>query len=88
MRELRLRAGWTQDDLAVKLQLYGWDTSRESVSRLETQDRRVADLELFVIANIFGLTTDELFPAGLNKVAKKYASFYRAKLSRGQVPPI
>ena len=84
---MRLKAGWTQNDLAVKLQVYGWDTSRESVTRLETQDRRVPDLELFVLAKIFGVPADDLFPPGLRKVARKYAPYYRAKLSRGQVPP-
>ena len=52
VRKLREQRGWTQGELAAKLQLLGWDTSRESVTRLETQDRRVPDLELYVLARV------------------------------------
>ena len=62
MRKLRTNKGWTQNQLALKLQLFGWDTSRESVTRLENQSRRVPDLELFVVARILGVKADDLFP--------------------------
>ncbi len=87
VRALRLRKGWTQDRLATKLQLLGWDTSREAVTRLERQARRVPDLELFVIAKALGVKTDDLFPRGLRGQLRDMAPTYRPKLSRGQVPP-
>ncbi len=87
VRKARESKGWTQDELAVKLQLFGWDTSRVSVTKLENQSRRVPDLELFVLAKIFGVTTDELFPHNLRTKIKELWPHYRAKLSRGQVPP-
>jgi transcriptional regulator with XRE-family HTH domain len=87
VRKLRLRKGWTQNHLALKLQLLGWDTSRESVTRLETQDRRVPDLELFVVARVLGVKADELFPRTLRGKIKELYPHYRVKLSRGQVPP-
>jgi transcriptional regulator with XRE-family HTH domain len=87
VRKLRLRKGWTQDRLAVKLQLYGWDTSRESVTRLENQDRRVPDLELYVLARILGVKADELLPRLLRGKVREIAPHYRPKLSRGQIPP-
>ncbi len=62
VRKLRERKGWTQDHFAVKLQLAGWDTSQDSVSRLETQDRRVPDLELFVLADVLDAKLEYLFP--------------------------
>jgi len=65
VRKLRERKGWTQEDLAIKLQLSGWDTSRESVTRLENQGRRVPDLELFLLARILGVKADDLFPRNL-----------------------
>ena len=74
--------------LRVKLQLYGWDTSRESVTRLETQDRRVPDLEIFVLAKVLGVATDDLFPRNLRVKIKALWPHCRAKLSRGQVPPV
>jgi len=87
VRKIRLQRGWTQNDFAVKLQLFGWDTSRESVTRLENQSRRVPDLELFVVAKILGVKADDLFPRNLRGKVKELAPLYRVKLSRGQVPP-
>ena len=88
VRKARLRKGWTQDRLALKLQLLGWDTSRESVSRLESQSRRVPDLELFVLAKVLGVRADDFFSRALRGQIKTLAPQYRVKLSRGQVPPV
>jgi transcriptional regulator with XRE-family HTH domain len=88
VRRFRERKGWTQEQLASRLQLLGWDTSRESVTRLETQDRRVPDLELFLLARILGVRADEFFPRNLRGKIRDLAPLYRVKLSRGQVPPV
>ncbi len=85
--KLRLRSGWTQNRLATKMQLSGWDTSRESVAKLEKQRRRVPDLELFVLARVFGMKSDDLFPRLFRSQIRELGPHYRAKLSRGQVPP-
>ena len=69
------------------MQLSGWDTSRESVTRLEHQSRRVPDLELFVVAKVLGVKADELVSRNLRGKVKELAPHYRVKLSRGQVPP-
>jgi transcriptional regulator with XRE-family HTH domain len=87
VRSLRERKGWTQSQLAVKLQLFGWDTSQDSVSRLENQDRRVPDLELFVIGKVLDAKFEDLFPQNLRVKIKALWPHYRVKLSRGQVPP-
>ncbi len=87
VRRLRDKLGWTQDQLAVKLQLFGWDTSRVSVTKLEGQTRRVPDLELFVLAKVLGVSVDELFPRNLRGKIKELWPHYRVKLSRGQMPP-
>jgi transcriptional regulator with XRE-family HTH domain len=87
VRKIRSRKGWTQNKLALKLQLLGWDTSRESITRLECQDRRVTDLELFIIAKVLGVKADDFYPRNLRGQIKMLAPLYRVKLSRGQVPP-
>jgi len=87
VRKWRLRKRWTQAHLALKLQLFGWDTSRESVSSMENQRRRVPDLELFVLSRILGVKTDDLFPRHLRSKVKTLWPSYRAKFSRGQLPP-
>ena len=84
---MRLRKQWTQSDLAAKLQLAGWDTSRESVAKLENQRRRVPDLELFLVARVLGVKADNLIPPNVRVKIKELGPHYRVKLSRGQVPP-
>lgn len=88
VRKFRELRGWSQDEFAVKLQLFGWDTSQDSISRLENQARRVTDLELFVLCNVLGVRFDEFFPPNLKNRVKALGQHYRAKLSRGQVPPV
>lgn len=87
VRKLREQKGWTQEKFAVKLQLAGWDTSQDSVSRLESQDRRITDLELFVLADVLDAKLDDLFPKDLRGKFKTLWPHYRVKLSRGQLPP-
>lgn len=87
VRKLREQKGWSQDQFAVKLQLAGWDTSQDSVSRLETQSRRVPDLELFVLAGVLTVRLEDLFPKDLRGQIKTLWPQYRVKLSRGQLPP-
>ena len=87
VRRLREQKGWTQDQFAVKLQLAGWDTSQDSVSRLEIQARRVPDVELFVVADVLGAKLEDLFPKDMRGKIKTLWPQYRVKLSRGQLPP-
>lgn len=71
----------------MKLQLFGWDTSQDSVSRLENEARRVPDLELFVLSKVLDAKFEDLFPQNLRRKIKALWPQYRVKLSRGQVPP-
>lgn len=87
VRKLRTQKGWSQEHLAVRLQLTGWDVSRNAVTTLENQQRRVPDLELFVLAKVLGVKADDLLPRNLKGKIKELAPHYRVKLSRGQVPP-
>jgi transcriptional regulator with XRE-family HTH domain len=87
VRKLRLRKGWTQDHLALKLQLLGWDLSRNSVTTLENQQRRVPDLEVSALAKALGVKVEDLLPRAFRGKFKALWRHYRVKLSRGQVPP-
>lgn len=88
VRKLRQRKGWSQDQFAVKLQLFGWDTSQDSISRLENQTRRVTDLELFVLSDVLAVKFEDFYPPNMKSKVKSLGPHYRAKLSRGQVPPM
>jgi hypothetical protein len=68
------------------MQLQGWDTSRGTVTSLENQQRRVPDLELFILVRILGVKMENLFPRGIGGKLKALYPQYRVKLSRGQIP--
>jgi hypothetical protein len=53
---------------------------------LPAQQRRVPDLELFILARILGTKMDNLFPRGIGGKFKDLYPQYRVKLSRGQIP--
>ena len=49
-----------QCTLVSRMQLLGVDINPSSLSKLEGQNRIAADYEVRAIAQIFGITTDEL----------------------------
>ena len=79
VRKLRNRLNWTQEALAAKLQVEGWDVSRESLAKLESQFRRAPDCELLFLAKVLGVEVMELFPAKLD--LKKLDPSLRLKVS-------
>ena len=54
MREARLRAGLSQEQLAYKIQIAGLDITQKAISRIETGDRIVADYALQYLADALG----------------------------------
>jgi transcriptional regulator with XRE-family HTH domain len=49
-----VESGWSQEQLAGKCQLQGWDASRDVIARIELQNRLVTDWELVVLAKALG----------------------------------
>ncbi len=60
VREVRLRMGLSQEELAAKLQLAGLQLGQMAVSRIETGKRVVPDFELPVLAEVLRVSTDWL----------------------------
>jgi transcriptional regulator with XRE-family HTH domain len=56
VRELREKQGLSQAQLAAKINVHGWDISRETLAKIEAQIRWVADFELVKLGE--GLGTD------------------------------
>ena len=79
VRKIRNRENWTQASLAAKLQIAGWDVSRESLAKLEAQLRRVPDCELLFLAKVLQVSVTDLFPARLD--LKKLDPSLRLKVS-------
>lgn len=65
IRKLRAQRDWTQEVLAQKLQLAGWDISRSSLAKLEARLRWVSDCELLFLAKVLSVDLRDLFPPGL-----------------------
>ena len=55
VRRLREKQGLSQDQLAAKLQTEGLGVNQNSVSRIETGKRIVADFELKALATVFNV---------------------------------
>ncbi|MDO4154087.1 MAG: helix-turn-helix domain-containing protein [Candidatus Fimenecus sp.] len=60
VERLRQKAGMRQKELLAQLQVRGVSINASALSKLEGQVRTVTDYELVAIADVFGLTVDEL----------------------------
>ena len=83
--QLRLARGMKQVELLAQLQLRGVDLSIPALSLLEGQRRPVSDIELYALAEILGVSADEL----LGRTSVKHGGFYgllRNRTARQKVP--
>lgn len=67
VREMRIRKRMSQSELAAKLQVQGVMLERDSISRIESGTRFVADYELCIFARVFNVSLDELLDIGETK---------------------
>ncbi len=63
VRKLRYRMNWSQQMLAIKLQLAGWDVTRSTVAKIEARVIWVGDFQMFYFTRVFRVSLEELFPA-------------------------
>lgn len=61
IERLRKERGIKQKDFISKMQIMGCDINPTSYSKLEGQVRSATDKEIYIIAKILNVTTDELF---------------------------
>lgn len=57
---LRKNAGWSQRQLADRMQLLGIDMDKNAVQRIESGARFVTDIELRAFSTCFQVTADRL----------------------------
>ena len=60
LRSLREAEGLTQAELAGRLQIAGWDISRETLAKVESRVRCVTDQELVRFAEALEVNPSEL----------------------------
>jgi transcriptional regulator with XRE-family HTH domain len=63
VRRRRYALGWSQSDLAAKLQIAGFDISRSGVSKIEARLSYVDDKTLLYLAEVLRLPVQDLFPS-------------------------
>ncbi len=59
IRDIREKKGWSQLDLARRLQVKGWDIDPATLSRVETQKRSLTDAELLLIARVLRVSLQQ-----------------------------
>ena len=61
IRELRIRAKFSQETLSAKMQLEGCDITRSAIAKIEVGQRHLYPDEIIIIKNIFNVPYDEIF---------------------------
>lgn len=61
VRKLRIEKGWSQQMLSNKLETLTIYICRGSISRIEDRQRTVTDIELYGLAEILGVSIENLF---------------------------
>jgi transcriptional regulator with XRE-family HTH domain len=60
LRKHRENNGLTQDDVARRCQLMGWDISRDTITKIELNRRLVADYEIYLFATALRIPVQRL----------------------------
>ncbi len=61
IRNLREKAGLTQDQLSAKLQLNGCDITRSALAKIEVGQRHLYPDEIILLKRLLHTTYEELF---------------------------
>ena len=85
VRKFRLQKGWSQQQLAQAMQLKLWDTSRDAVTRLENDNRRIGCWELWLVAECLGVQTNDLYPPKIALTDIKRVTAFRLRLAHGRL---
>lgn len=62
VRRFRVALGWSQNELAIKLQVGGWDCSRSWLAKIEAGQVLVRDHQLLHLRSALGTKLEALFP--------------------------
>ena len=63
IRELRKKKGLTQEQVVAQMQTAGIQIDQKAISRIESGYRIITDYELLRLAEILGVTVDQLIRA-------------------------
>lgn len=61
IRKIRELQNLTQDELAARCNIGGWDISRSTLAKIEAKVRKVSDYEALTLARALDVTIGDLF---------------------------
>ena len=61
VKEIREEKGLTQEVLAARCNLLGWDISRSTLAKIEVRLRRVKDTESIILAQALNVNISRLY---------------------------
>jgi transcriptional regulator with XRE-family HTH domain len=64
IKEIREQQGLTQEQLAIRIEMAGWQVDRFIVSKIERGDRHLSDVETQTIAQALKVSVSRLFGEG------------------------
>jgi transcriptional regulator with XRE-family HTH domain len=83
VRRLRHHRGWSQNDLAIPLQLLGMeDGTRGKISKIESRIIWVSDEDMLYLARALKVDMKDLYPAVIYKSPLLYEVIKEVKSSR------
>lgn len=72
VRRLRYERDLSQPALAAKCQLLGWDIARDTIAKIEGQNRWVGDAELVHLARSLGVPLEKLYPEPIRRALRRF----------------
>ena len=61
IKDIREKLGITQEQLAIRLEMIGWQVDRFLISKIERGERQVLDQEVQLIAEALKVSISKLF---------------------------
>jgi transcriptional regulator with XRE-family HTH domain len=61
IKKIREKLGITQEQLAIRIEMAGWQVDRFVVSKIERGDRQLSDVETQTIAKALKVSVSRLF---------------------------
>jgi transcriptional regulator with XRE-family HTH domain len=83
IRRLRNAMGWSQNYLAIKLQLLGMEhATRKKVAKIESREVWVSDDDMLFMSRVLRVDLNQLFPPKILGASHLYRAISEAKSSR------
>ena len=70
IRSVRKEGGLTQDQVAAKCQVLGFDLTRGTLAKIESQVRAISDHEIPFLAKALDCSIESLFPKKLQPLSR------------------